>query len=95
MPDLPGHGASKDIPFSIQDSADRLIQLIEEKAAGKPEGSEVILIGFSLGAQVIIQLLSMRPDLVAVALLNSALVRPNALIRQLIRPTVRLSFPGM
>ena len=57
VPELPGHGESHgDILFSIRDSAERFIEFIEEKVAGKPAGCKVILIGFSLGAQVIIQI---------------------------------------
>jgi len=94
VPDLPGHGGSdEDAPFSIQDSAQRLIELIEDKAAGKPKGCEVILVGFSLGAQVIVQILSLRPNLVTAAIMNSALVRPSELVRKFIQPTVRLSYP--
>lgn len=94
VPDLPGHGASHgDILFSMRDSAERFIELIEEKVAGKPAGRKVILIGFSLGAQVIIQILSLKPDLVDAAIINSALVRPSPLGRKLIQPTIRLSYP--
>ncbi|WMT39368.1 alpha/beta hydrolase [Paenibacillus sp. D2_2] len=94
VPDLPGHGGSDEVtPFSIQDSAQGLIELIEDKAAGKPAGCKVILNGFSLGAQVIIQILSQRPNLVTAAIINSALVRPSELMRKFIRPTVRLSYP--
>ena len=73
VPILPEHGLNHDgTPFSIKGSAEELIPLIEEKA----EGKEVILIGFSLGSQVIIQLLSMKPDLIDFAIINSASVRP-------------------
>ena len=73
VPILPEHGLNHDeTPFSIKGSAEALIPLVEEKAKGK----EVILIGFSLGSQVIIQLLSMKPDLIDFAMINSALVRP-------------------
>lgn len=92
--DLPGHGASHgDILFSMRDSAERLIELIEEKVAGKPAGCRVSLIGFSLGAQVIIQILSLKPDLVDAAIINSALVRPSPLGRKLIQPTIKCSYP--
>lgn len=94
VPDLPGHGASHgDILFSIRDSAERFIELIEEKVAGKLAGRKVILIGFSLGAQVIIQILSLKPDLVDAAIINSALVRPSPLGRKLIKPTIKCSYP--
>jgi len=90
VPDLPEHGLSNlGIHFSIQSSAEKILTLIEEKARGKI----VILIGFSLGSQVIIQMLSMKPEIIDYAIINSALVRPMAYAKYLIQPTMRLSFP--
>lgn len=89
VPDLPRHGKSSAIPFSIKDSAERVIELIEEKSNGK----KVILIGFSLGAQIIVQLLSMKPDLIDFAMVNSALVRPMTIAKSWIRTTIKLSAP--
>ena len=90
VPILPEHGLNHDgIPFSIKGSAEELIPLIEEKAGGK----EVILIGFSLGSQVIIQLLNMKPDLIDFAIINSASVRPISFAKNFIKPTIRLTFP--
>jgi pimeloyl-ACP methyl ester carboxylesterase len=90
VPDLQEHGLSKQQKeFTIQGSAEELIRLIEEKANEK----KVVLIGFSLGSQVIIQILSMRPDLIDFAIINSALTRPILHARKLIRPAIRLSFP--
>lgn len=91
VPDLPEHGLNNydDIRFSIKSSAEELLKLIEEKARGK----KVIVIGFSLGSQVIIQMVSMKPDLIDVAIINSALVRPISYAKKLIQPSIRLSFP--
>jgi len=90
VPILPGHGLNNDeINFSIKGSAEELIKLIEEKAKGK----KVILIGFSLGSQVIVQMLSMKPDLIDVAIINSASVRPISYAKKLIKPTITLTFP--
>lgn len=90
VPILPEHGLNNvDIPFSIKGSAEALIQLIEEKARGK----KVILIGFSLGSQVIIQLLSMKSDLIDFAIINSASVRPMPYMKKFIKPAIKLSFP--
>src|SRR4051794_19739122 len=41
----------KEPTFSIQGSAEQLLDLIEEKANGK----QVIVVGFSLGAQIAVQ----------------------------------------
>ncbi|MDN7241326.1 alpha/beta hydrolase [Planococcus sp. N028] len=90
VPDLPEHGLSiQQNEFSIHESAELLIKLIEEKAKGK----QVILIGFSLGSQVLIQILSSRPDLIDIAIVNSALTRPFPYAKKFIRPTISLSFP--
>ncbi|PEA54270.1 alpha/beta hydrolase [Bacillus pseudomycoides] len=90
VPDLPEHGLNNyEIIFSIKGSAEELIKLIEEKARGK----KIILIGFSLGAQVIIQMLSMKPDLIDFAIINSALVRSISYFKKLVQPSIRLSFP--
>jgi len=90
VPDLPEQGLSHNgAAFSIRGSAAQLIALIEEKACGR----EVIVIGFSLGAQVAIQLLSMKPGLVQYAVINSALVRPMRFASKLVRPSVRLTMP--
>jgi len=90
VPILPEHGLNNyEINFSIKGSAEELIKLIEEKGRGK----KVILIGFSLSSQVIIQILSMKPHLIDFAIINSALVRPTLFAKKLIKPTIKLSFP--
>ncbi|RLL43693.1 alpha/beta hydrolase [Oceanobacillus piezotolerans] len=90
VPDLPEHGLHQEsVPFSIYNSAEAIINLIEDKASGKP----VTVIGFSLGAQVLIQILSMKPDLIHYAVINSALVRPMASMKKWLRPSIKLAFP--
>jgi len=42
----------------------------------KGQGKTVIVIGYSLGAQVLIAMLSMKPNLIQYAMINSALVKP-------------------
>lgn len=88
--DLPEHGANKHAEeFSIHRSAKSIIDIIEKHRQEK----EVIVIGFSLGAQVLVEMLSLRSDLIDYALINSALVRPSSVIRKLIRPSIYLFFP--
>ena len=91
IPDLPGHGSSPPQAgrFSMHDCAVSIIELIRAKAEDKP----VTLIGFSLGAQVIVQLLSLEPGLAHAAIINSALTVPNPSMIRWIRPSVRLTFP--
>lgn len=84
VPDLPGHGSGQAEHFSIQSAAQHLNELIKEKKTNQA----VIVIGFSLGAQVLIAMLSKEPDLMDYAMINSALVKPisfaNALIKSMI-----------
>lgn len=90
VPDLPEHGLHKsDLVFSIEGSAEGVAHLIETKALGR----QVIVIGFSLGAQVLVQLLSVKSHLIDVAIINSALVRPMASMKSWISPTLKLAFP--
>lgn len=71
--DLPEHGQSTaGYNFTITSAAADINSLIEEKAAGK----QVVVIGFSLGAQVLISMLSQKPSLIDYAMINSALVKP-------------------
>lgn len=90
VPDLPEHGANNEaMKFSIKTSAEELIKLINEKKGKR----KVTVIGFSLGAQVTVQMISMRPDLVDFIMINSALVRPFTSIKKWIRPSIKLVFP--
>ncbi|KAF2484183.1 Alpha/Beta hydrolase protein [Neohortaea acidophila] len=67
IPDLPGHGQSKDIlPFSKKLSARLLADLIRKKALN----GRAHVIGFSLGAGIGVQLISQYPDLIDVVFLS-------------------------
>ncbi|MCJ1907535.1 alpha/beta hydrolase [Planococcus ruber] len=86
--DLPEQGRSKSTEyFSIRKSAEDISKLIEKLASGK----KIIVVGFSLGAQVLIQMLSMNPSLIHSAIINSALVRPNEFVRKMIRPSIKIT----
>ncbi|AIC93329.1 alpha/beta fold hydrolase [Shouchella lehensis] len=74
--DLPEHGKSKG-QFSIGQSALKCLQLAKEKAEGKP----IHLIGFSLGAQVVIDMISKDPNVAETAMINSALVNTTSFVR--------------
>jgi pimeloyl-ACP methyl ester carboxylesterase len=88
--DLPEQGKSNQSKnFSIEYSSLSVIELIKKIGKGK----KVIVIGFSLGAQVTIQILSMKPNLIDYAIINSALVRPNPFAKKMIKPTIKLTFP--
>lgn len=90
VPDLPGHGKSRDIPFqSINDTARQIIEIIQNKRNGR----EVTLAGFSLGAQIAVEVLSLQPEIADYAVINSALVIPMKSIRPFLRPMTKLSMP--
>src|SRR5699024_6445798 len=90
VPDLSEHGINDHkVNFSIYDSAEALIKLIEEKGNSK----KLIIIGFFLGAHVFIQILSMKPNLIDYAMINSALVRPIPYAKILTKPSILLTFP--
>ncbi|WP_044640790.1 alpha/beta fold hydrolase [Risungbinella massiliensis] len=90
VPTLQGHGKrNKETTFSINSCAKEIIDLIEEKGAGK----DVTLVGFSLGAQVAIEILGLAPDLIRYAVINSALVMPMSMrmINYMVTPTIKLT----
>ncbi len=92
IPDLPDHGKSKnDGAIDIQDSAERIAALIREKA----NGGRAHVVGHSLGAKIIVQLLATHPELVNRAVVASALFRSMPLLNMMLnmpayRMTVRM-----
>lgn len=90
VPDLLKQEGDNDIEeFSIKNSAEQLLMLIEKKAKNK----KVIVIGFSLGAQIAMQMVSMKPKLIDFVMINSALVRPFPFAKYFISSSVKLTFP--
>ncbi|WP_233354850.1 alpha/beta fold hydrolase [Paenibacillus sp. JZ16] len=90
IPDLPGHGRSPgNPPFSICRTAEQLNEVISTKA----DGREIVVFGFSLGAQILVEMICQRPGLIDYAIVNSALLRPMPTALKLIEPSVRISFP--
>ncbi|HWQ03998.1 MAG TPA: alpha/beta hydrolase [Longilinea sp.] len=93
-PDLPEHGQSTAVrPFSIQDAAARMAELIRSQAPG----AKVHVVGLSEGAQVAVAMLANSPDLIASAIISSALLRPLPgawmMTPGVIRWSFRLSVP--
>ncbi|MNZ78624.1 2-succinyl-6-hydroxy-2,4-cyclohexadiene-1-carboxylate synthase [compost metagenome] len=87
VPDIPGHGRRESGTFSMNDAAEALIELVQSKAKGK----KVILIGFSLGAQLALSMLSKVPTLADYAVINSALTRPFRYANKFIAPMVKMT----
>ncbi|MCW1837841.1 alpha/beta fold hydrolase [Bacillus xiamenensis] len=89
-PDLIGHGTrANEKSFSMRESAGEIISWIEQHAQGRI----VILIGFSLGAQIAVDVLSREPDIADIAVINSALVRPLPWLYWMVRPILPLTYP--
>lgn len=73
LPDLPEHGKSfNERRISIKESARQIAELIEKHA----NGGRAYIVGHSLGAKIIVELLSIRPELIISAVAASALFRP-------------------
>lgn len=72
VPDLPGHGRSAGMAFTIVAAARHVADLIQTRA----HGGRATVIGLSLGAQVLVQLLATAPQVVERAFVSSAMVRP-------------------
>lgn len=90
VPDLPEQGRSTGVkPFSIKFSAEQIAELIKNKA----HGGKAHVVGHSIGAQILVQLLSSSPEVVDHAIVNSALVRRIPGMNSLIKPTVKLTMP--
>ena len=88
LPILDGH-ADSDNPFSsIEDNAEKIIKFIDEYLGGK-----VLFIGgLSLGAQILLEMLSQRRDICKFAIVESAVVIPSKLTNALIGTALNLSY---
>lgn len=72
VPDLPEHGQSRALqPLTFADAAAQVAELIKAKA----HGGRAHIVGLSLGAQTIVQLLSQSPEVIERAVISGALVR--------------------
>ena len=88
LPVLDGH-ADSDAPFTtIEANAAKLISYIDTHFGGQV----LALGGLSLGGQIVVEMLSQRPDICRYALLESVLVKPMQLTAALIGPTFGMSY---
>ena len=75
--DLPDHGLALAQEFrSIEETADEIARFVSE---GVPGGT-AHLVGHSLGAKIVLEILSRHPETARSAVVSSALVRPSALV---------------
>jgi pimeloyl-ACP methyl ester carboxylesterase len=88
-PIIDGHGEDGETTFvSIADSAQKLIRYIDDHCGGHVHA----LGGLSIGAQIVIEVLSCRKDITTYAILESALVFPMRGITALTVPTYYLFY---
>ncbi|MEJ7748847.1 MAG: alpha/beta hydrolase [Candidatus Limnocylindrales bacterium] len=73
-PDLPGHGAMADVPFTLEGAAQHAARVIEDAAGGS-----AIVVGLSLGGYVAMDLAARRPELVRGLVLSGATAEPVGL----------------
>ncbi|GEN85164.1 hydrolase [Sporosarcina luteola] len=90
IPTLQGHGRRCDeTSFTIRGNALEIIELIQQKKDEK----EVHIIGFSIGAQICLEIISLAPTLIRSAMINSAVVIPMKYMLPFIAPTIKMTFP--
>lgn len=88
LPVLNGHADSDSDFVDIEYNAKEIIKFIDENFNGK-----VLLIGgLSLGAQVLIEILSHKHNICEYAIIESALVKPMRVTHYLIRPVFGISY---
>jgi pimeloyl-ACP methyl ester carboxylesterase len=73
VPDLPEHGQSANVkPLTLQNAAAQVAELIRTRA----HGGRAHVVGLSLGAQTIVELLSQSPELIDRVIASGPLMRP-------------------
>lgn len=88
LPILDGHSGSDRAFTGIEDNAEEIIGYIDKHFGGK-----VLLIGgLSLGAQILLEILSKRSDICRFAVIESALAFPLKTENRFIRPAVKMSY---
>jgi pimeloyl-ACP methyl ester carboxylesterase len=69
--DLPGHGTASDVPFTLEDAADRIAAVVVDAAGG-----EAVLVGLSLGGYVAMETAARHPARVRGLVLAGCSVDP-------------------
>ena len=82
LPILDGHAGSDRVFTTIEDNAADIISFIDRELGG----SVLLLGGLSLGAQIVLEMLSQREDICRYAIVESASVIPSKLTNALITP---------
>lgn len=88
LPILDGHAGSDNDFISIEKNASRLISFIDKEFGG----SVLLIGGLSLGAQILVEMLTQRNSICQSAVIESASVIPSKLTNYLIKPMFSLSY---
>lgn len=88
LPILDGHSGSDKNFTSIQDNALEIIKYIDTNY----NSSVLLMSGLSLGAQILLEILSMRSDICQIAMIESALLFPMKLTNFLLKPMLNISY---
>ena len=88
LPILDGHAGSDNDFTSIEENASRIISFIDIEYGG----SVLIIGGLSLGAQVLVEMLTQRKDICRYAIIESASVIPSKVTKVLVGPTFASSY---
>ena len=88
LPILDGHGGSDREFSTIEENAQKIIEFVEKEL----NGCVLLMGGVSLGAQILLEILSRRSRICRYALVESALVIPSKLTHALVRPTLDCSY---
>ena len=88
LPILDGH-AESDYDFtSIEENASRIISFIDREYGG----SVLLIGGLSLGAQILVEMLTQRKDICQYAIIESASVIPSKMTNAMVGPTFDASY---
>ncbi len=88
LPVLDGHAGSTDDFVSIEENAGRIVSFIDREYGG----SVLLIGGLSLGAQILVEMLSRRADICRYAVIESASVIPSKMTNALIGPAFSSSY---
>ena len=88
LPVLDGHAGSDREFTSIEDNAAEIISFVNHELGG----SVLLIGGLSLGAQIVLEILSQKNDICRYAVVESASVIPSKLTNALIAPTFGSSY---
>ena len=88
LPILDGHAGSDNDFISIEKNASRLISFVDKKFGG----SVLLIGGLSLGAQILVEMLTQQNTICQNAVIESASIIPSRMTNALIKPMFSLSY---